>query len=123
MVGHPPGHAVNVQVHGDAAFPGQGVVAETLLLGWLRGYSAGGSVHLVVNNQLGYTTYPCDSRSSKYCTDIVKAYDIPLLHVNAADPEALHKAMRFAADYRAKFSKDVLVDLVCFRKYGHNEVD
>ncbi|MEO7245383.1 MAG: 2-oxoglutarate dehydrogenase E1 component [Rubrivivax sp.] len=113
-----------VQVHGDAAFAGQGVVMETLALAYARGYRTGGSVHLVINNQIGFTTSdPRDSRSSLYCTDVVKMIDAPVLHVNGDDPECVVWATQMAMDYRTEFHKDVVVDIVCFRKLGHNEQD
>ena len=113
-----------VLVHGDAAFAGQGVVMETLALAYARGYRTGGTVHLVINNQIGFTTSdPRDSRSSLYCTDVVKMIDAPVLHVNGDDPEAVVLCTRLAMDYRMKFGKDVVVDIVCFRKLGHNEQD
>ncbi len=113
-----------VLVHGDAAFAGQGVVMETLALAYARGYRTGGTVHLVINNQIGFTTSdPRDSRSSLYCTDVVKMLDAPVLHVNGDDPEAVVLCTQFAMDYRMKFGKDVVVDIVCFRKLGHNEQD
>ena len=113
-----------VLVHGDAAFAGQGVVMETLALAETRGYTTGGTVHLVINNQIGFTTSdPRDSRSTLYCTDVVKMVESPVLHVNGDDPEAVVLATRLALEYRMAFQKDVVVDIVCFRKLGHNEQD
>jgi 2-oxoglutarate dehydrogenase E1 component len=113
-----------ILVHGDAAFAGQGVVMETLALAQTRGYSTGGTVHLVINNQIGFTTSdPRDSRSTLYCSDVVKMIEAPVLHVNGDDPEAVVLCTQLAMDYRAQFGKDVLVDIICFRKLGHNEQD
>ena len=113
-----------VLVHGDAAFAGQGVVMETLALAETRGYSTGGTVHVVINNQIGFTTSdPRDSRSTLYCSDVVKMIEAPVLHVNGDDPEAVVLATQMALDYRMEFQKDVVVDIICFRKLGHNEQD
>jgi 2-oxoglutarate dehydrogenase E1 component len=113
-----------VLVHGDAAFAGQGVVMETLALAQTRFYFTGGTVHLVVNNQIGFTTSdPRDSRSTLYCSDVVKMIEAPVLHVNGDDPEAVVLCTQLAMDYRQQFRKDVVVDIVCFRKLGHNEQD
>jgi len=115
--------AMSVLIHGDAAIAGQGIAAETINLGRLPGYFNGGTIHLVINNQIGFTTPPESSRSSEHCTDIVKVILMPVLHVNADDLGAVAYVARVAAEYRQEFGHDIAIDLVCYRKYGHNEGD
>jgi 2-oxoglutarate dehydrogenase E1 component len=121
--GHDPNLALAVLIHGDAAFPGQGVVAETLNLAGLAGYTTGGTLHLIANNQVGFTTDPNEGRSTRYSSDLAKGFDTPIFHVNADDPEAAVSAIRLAMAFRERFHHDVVVDLVGYRRFGHNEGD
>ncbi|MEP7227282.1 MAG: multifunctional oxoglutarate decarboxylase/oxoglutarate dehydrogenase thiamine pyrophosphate-binding subunit/dihydrolipoyllysine-residue succinyltransferase subunit, partial [Gemmatimonadales bacterium] len=120
---HDPTAALPVAIHGDAAFAGQGVVAETLNLGALKGYRTGGTLHLITNNQIGFTTDMEDARSTRYASDLAKGFDIPIIHVNADDAEACLSAVRLSMAYRDRFHQDVVIDLVGYRRYGHNEGD
>lgn len=115
--------ALAILIHGDAAFPGEGIVAETLNLSRLRGYRTGGTIHIIANNLIGFTTESEDSRSTRYASDLAKGYEIPIIHVNADDPEACIAAAILAAEYRSVFQKDFLIDLVGYRRFGHNEMD
>jgi len=115
--------AIPIVIHGDASFPGQGVVAETLNLQALDGYSVGGTIHLIMNNQIGFTTEPDDGRSTQWASDLAKGFDVPIIHVNADDVEACIQAVRLAFAFRQEFGHDVLIDLIGYRRYGHNESD
>ncbi len=114
---------IPILIHGDSAFAGQGIVYETLNLSQLRGYETGGTIHVVIDNQVGFTTSPIDTRSTRYSTDVCKMLDVPIFHVNGDDPESLWFVARLATEYRQKFHKDVIIDIICYRKYGHNEGD
>jgi len=120
---HDPTVVMPVLIHGDAAFPGQGVVSETLNLQALPGYSTGGTLHVITDNQLGFTTDPEDSRSTRYASDPAKGFDVPIIHVNADDVEACIAAVRLATAYRERFGRDALIDLIGYRRFGHNETD
>ena len=110
-------------IHGDAAFAGQGVVAECFGLSGLKGHRTGGSIHFIVNNQIGFTTSPRYSRSSPYCSDVAKMVEAPIFHVNGDDPEAVVHVAKVATEFRQKFQKPVVIDMFCYRRYGHNEGD
>ena len=120
---HDPTRALCILIHGDASFPGEGIVAETLNLADLPGYTTGGTLHLIANNQVGFTTDPAEGRSTFYSSDVAKGYDMPIVHVNADDPAAALSAIRLALAYRRRFGRDVVVDLVGYRRFGHNEQD
>ena len=120
---HEPKRAVPVLLHGDAAFPGQGVVAETLNLQALKGYTTGGTIHVIQNNQVGFTTDPEDARSTPYAADMAKGFNVPIVHVNADDVEACSAAMRLAMAYRERWGRDIVIDVIGYRRYGHNETD
>jgi 2-oxoglutarate dehydrogenase E1 component len=115
--------ALAVLLHGDAAFAGQGIVMETLQLADLKGYRTGGTIHIIVNNQIGFTTSPEQSRSTIYSTDVARMTQLPIFHINGDDPEAAYRVMRIALDFRQEFKKDVVLDVVGFRRLGHNEGD
>jgi multifunctional 2-oxoglutarate metabolism enzyme len=120
---HDPKRAVPVLLHGDAAFPAQGVVAETLNLQSLKGYSTGGTIHLIQNNQVGFTTDPEDARSTPYAADMAKGFNVPIVHVNADDVEACSSAIRLAMAYRERWGRDIVIDVIGYRRFGHNETD
>lgn len=122
-VNHDASKALGIIIHGDAAFPGQGIVTEVLNFAKTESFTTGGTVHIIANNNIGFTTEAYDSRSSVYSSDPAKGYEVPIIHVNADAPEVVAQVGRFAAEYRSKFGKDILVDLIGYRRYGHNETD
>ena len=115
--------AVPILIHGDAAFTGQGIVAEVFNLQSLPGYETGGTIHLIANNQIGFTTDPTDARSTRYASDLAKGFDVPIVHVNADDVDACIAAVHLAVDFRREFGRDALIDLIGYRRFGHNEQD
>jgi 2-oxoglutarate dehydrogenase E1 component len=115
--------AYPVLIHGDAAFIGQGICAETLNLTGLEGYSTGGTIHVIVNNQIGFTTTPAEARSTLYATDVAKMIQVPIFHVNGDDPEAVVHCVKIAMEWRQRFGQDVVIDMLCYRRHGHNEGD
>jgi 2-oxoglutarate dehydrogenase E1 component len=112
-----------ILIHGDAAFAGEGIIQETLNLSQLAAYRVGGTLHIVINNQIGFTTSPSEAKSSVYATDVAKMLQIPIFHVNGEDPEAVAQVVRLAMDFRREFERDVVVDMWCYRRLGHNEGD
>ncbi len=114
---------LSVLIHGDAALAGQGVVYECLQMAYLNHYSNYGVIHVVANNQIGFTTTPAEARSSLYCTDVAKAIQAPIIHVNADEPEMVSEVMKIAVEYRQTFNKDIFIDVIGYRRYGHNEQD
>ena len=112
-----------ILIHGDAAFTGQGIVSEVFNLQSLPGYETGGTIHLIANNQIGFTTDPADARSTRYASDLAKGFDVPIVHVNADDVDACIAAVHLAVDFRRAFGRDVLIDLIGYRRFGHNEQD
>ena len=123
MIGQDKDDVLNIQVHGDAAICAQGIVFESMLLSRVPKFQINGTIHIITNNQIGYTTRPIDSRSTKYASDVAKAYNMPIIHVNSENIEDVSRVMDFCLQYRMKYKKDIMVDLICYRKYGHNEVD
>lgn len=114
---------MGILIHGDSAFSGQGVVYESLQMGDLKGYTSGGLIHIIVNNQIGFTTTPAEFRSGFHCTELAKVVEAPIFHVNADQPELVDRVMKLAVEYRQKFKSDVVIDIIGYRRYGHNELD